>query len=554
MNGRLAFFSHIRPSFLLLLLCFGCKQSPPPAEQFPFLDISSQLAHRHVNGKTGQRYILEIMGAGAALFDYDNDGDLDLFLVQGGPIDGKTERTGGRLFRNDLADGQLAFIDVTQASGIQATGYGMGVAVADYDRDGFSDLYLTNYGDNQLWRNLGNGSFEDVTLKAKANDSGWSAPATFFDYDGDGYLDLYVGNYLKNPLDNPPRCKNLRGAADYCGPGSFQPLQDRLLRNRGDGSFENVTERLGLNTIASPALGVLTLDLNGDGLTDIYVANDAQANNLWVNEGEGRFRDEALLAGLAVNSHGKPEASMGLDAGDYDGDGDWDIIITHLSEETNTLYRNQGGFFEDATDASGLGAPSRPFTGFGGAWLDFDNDGWLDFFVANGAIKRSLENPDSLGQPNQLFHNDGSGIYQEVVISKEPSQNLVSRGVAFGDLDNDGDTDLVVCNNDGPVQLWLNQVGHQAHWLGLRLHDEQGRNVSNAQVVIHLAGGRQLLRRATREGSYCSANDPRILAGLGPNETVAKLVVKWSGGDSESFPGPTIDNYHTLTKGKGRIE
>ncbi|MCH7666921.1 MAG: VCBS repeat-containing protein, partial [Acidobacteria bacterium] len=365
----------------------------------------------HFNGMSGEYYYSEHMGGGVALLDYDLDGDLDLYVTQGHLLgSGKTASDAlfpmpdgpiiDRLYRNDLGDlsdssrgpnrsGGLRFTDVTAESGIVAGGYGMGVAVGDFDNDGWPDLYITNWGSpNQLWRNNGDLTFSDVTQEAGVGETRWSIAAAFLDYDRDGWLDLFVGNYLDYTFSVHKECVSDIGLRDYCGPLSYDSVSDVLYRNRGDGTFEDATTTSLVKNIAASGFGVVTGDFDGNGWLDIYVTNDGLANHLWLNQGDGTFRNEALIAGAAVNDEGRAEASMGVDAGDFDRDGDEDLIMVHLDQETNTLYENLGsGSFEDKSSATRLGAPSLEFTGFGTGFLDYDNDGWLDLFVANGGVK-----------------------------------------------------------------------------------------------------------------------------------------------------------------------
>ncbi|MEE8522364.1 MAG: VCBS repeat-containing protein, partial [Thermoanaerobaculia bacterium] len=401
----------------------------------------------HFNGHSGEFYMAEINSGGGALFDYDNDGDLDIYVVQGQRLDGKdpAEATfppehplplSDRLYRNDLeigSDGRrrLRFTDVTGDSGIEPAAYGFGVAAGDFDNDGWVDLYVTRLGSNTLLRNLGAGAdgpgrFADVTAASATDDHRWSVPAAFVDFDRDGWLDLYVGNYLAFSLADHKVCRTATGARDYCGPTAYRGVPDRLFRNRGliDGTvtFEDVTTAAGIDRVLSKSLGVVAADLDGDGRTDFYVANDMAPNQMWLQRTGGdaiasrhRFSDEALLAGSAVNARGHAEASMGVDAGDVDGDGDDDLFMTHLVRETNTLYLNDGhGNFYDATVESGLAVPSLGHTSWGTAWLDYDNDGRLEMMIANGAV-RVIEKLANAGDPfpfhetNQLFWNAGAG-------------------------------------------------------------------------------------------------------------------------------------------------
>ncbi len=526
----------------------------------------------HFNGMTGNFTIAEITGQGVGLLDFDGDGDLDVYLVQGSLLGDKmsealfpwrgSEPPMDRLFRNDLkvaADGTrtLHFTDVTQASRIRATGYGMGVATGDFDNDGRIDLYVTNLGHNQLLRNRGDGTFEDVTGKAGADDRRWSTCAAFLDYDRDDNLDLYVSNYLDFESDPKRACYSSSSARDFCGPKAYHPVPDRLLHNRGDGTFEDVTARAGIAKEFGAGFGVVAADFNRDGWVDIYVANDGDPNQLWVNDHDGTFHNEALWSGAAVNAQGKAEASMGVDADDFDDDGDDDLFMTHIMEETNTLFVNDGtGIFEDRTSAAGLASISLSKTGFGTGWLDFDNDGWLDLLVLDGAVLSLPErvragDPYPLGQPNYLLRNTGRGTFEPVT---NPGASFaladVSRGAAFGDVDNDGDTDVVVANNNGPTRLLLNRVGSRSHWLGLELlTGKPARDALGARVQVTLPSGRSLWRRVRTDGSFCSARDPRVLVGLGAATSVKAVRVQWPDGTAESWPGPAVDRYTTLHEG-----
>jgi hypothetical protein len=541
-----------------------------------FEDVAEKvgLNFRHYNGMTGKLFLPEIMGSGAALFDYDNDGDMDVFLVQGAVLEpGNNPRETlvpwrgfappqGRLFRNDLEitrDGsrKLRFVDVTEKSGIVATGYGMGVAVGDINNDGRPDLYITNLGSNQMYLNKGDGTFVDVTKESGTDDLRWSTSAAFVDYDRDGWLDLMVVNYAKFSASNSPNCYAATSARDYCTPRAFAAPGNRLFHNRGDGTFEDATVPAGVDKEFGHGLGVVAADFDDDGWIDMYVANDGDPNQLWINQKDGTFKNEALLAGVAVNRDGKTEAGMGVDAGDFDGNGTADIFVTHLMEETNTLFTNLGkSLFEDRTRECGLGMPGRRFTGFGTLFFDYDNDSWLDLLVVNGAVQllpELMRKGDSypLGQPNQLFHNTGKGTFTEVLEQAGPSFQLldVSRGAAFGDIDNDGDTDVVVTNNNGPARLLLNQVGNRNHWLGLRLAGKNGRDMLDAQVDIAVTKNGLLRRRARTDGSYLSANDPRILVGLGNSVDVDTIQVRWPDGSVEKWKAPPVGRYLTLTQG-----
>jgi len=526
-----------------------------------FKEVAEQvgLKFQHYNGMTGKFYLPEITGSGAALFDCDNDGDLDVFLVQGNVLEPNTRPNGtlfGKLFRNDLNPGKtLSFTDVTQKSGIVATGYGMGAAVGDINNDGLPDLYLSNLGSNQMYLNKGDGKFVDVTKESGTDDPRWSTSASFFDYDRDGWLDLMIVNYADFSATNNPSCYAATTAKDYCTPRVFRAPGNRLFHNKGNGTFEDVTAAAGVEKEFGHGLGVVTADFNNDGWIDIYVANDGDHNQLWINQKNGRFVNDALLAGCAVNRNGQAEAGMGVDAGDFDSNGTDDIFITHLMDETNTLYVNLGeGLFEDRTREAGLGMPGRRFTGFGTFFFDYDNDGWLDLFVANGAVQLLPElvrqkNPFPLGQPDQLFRNTGKGSFVEIVDEPEFSLLEVGRGAAFGDVDNDGDTDFLVTNNNGPARLFLNQVGNRNHWLGLRLVGKAGRDMLGAQVEIVVDDKRSLRRRVRTDGSYLSGNDPRVLVGLGAVTRVKAVRVRWPDGTVEEWKDLKINQYTILKEG-----
>jgi len=542
-----------------------------------FTDVAQRvgLDFVHFNGMSGEKYMVEMMGPGGAFLDYDGDGDQDVFVLQGRMLgEGKTIEDAlappngplrARLYRNDLEHAQdgaqvLRFVDVTDASGILADGYGMGVATGDIDNDGDVDIYVANFGENRMFRNNGDGTFEDVTRSSGTEERRWSVAATFLDYDRDGWLDLYVGNYVAHRIASNKRCFAEAGYLDYCGPKAYDPEPDRLFRNRGDGTFEDVTRRSGLGSAFGPALGAIPLDANGDSWIDLYVANDGAPNHLWINRGDGSFVEDALLAGCAVNRDGAPEASMGVDAADFDNDGDEDLFMTHLSKETNTIYVNDGrGTFEDATVRTGLGAPNMRCTGFGTSWLDYDNDGWLDILVVNGAVTLIEEllaagDPYPLHQRKQLFRGTAVGAFEDVSARAGAAFELseVGRGAAFGDVDNDGDTDVLVVNNAGPVRLLINRVGQERHWIGLRLVTRDGRDALGAWVGVFASDGTARFRRVRTAGSYASANDPRVLVGLGDATHVDRVEVLWPDGSAERWPDLPVDGYATLAQGTSR--
>ncbi len=535
------------------------------------------LMFSHFNGMSGDLYYPEIMPPGVALFDYDNDGDVDVFVVQGRmlgskPIDRAWDpprpgsRPGGRLFRNDLevaADGRrrLHFADVTERSGISARGYGMGIATGDYNNDGCVDLYVTNLGSNQLFRNNCDGTFTDVTAASHAASPGWSVSAAFVDFDRDGWLDLFVGHYVNYSVEANVKCFGLAGGPEYCPPHVYTAQPSKLYRNNRNGTFTDVNARAGLSTEFGPALGVSTADFNGDGWMDIYVANDGQPNQLWINQRNGTFKNTALLSGAALGVDGEAKSSMGVDAGDFDNDGDEDLFITELTGQGADLYVNVGGgVFEEHGARAGLRRPTLPFTGFGAAWLDIDNDGWLDLVTVNGAVTQNVDAAArgerfALQQRKQAFRNLGNGRFEDVSTRAGPAfaRADVSRGAAFGDIDNDGDIDIIVGNASGPLRLLLNGVGQRRHWIGLRPVGPDGRrDMLGARVAVIRADGLTLWRRVRSDGSYASASDPRVIAGLGDSNRPVTVRVIWPDGRTETSSDLAIDRYVTIREGAGR--
>ena len=550
------------------------KSSPPPSGPPIFVERATELGidFEQFNGMSGEFYFCEIVGTGAAFFDYDNDGDMDLYIAQGGMLGGKPMSSAilptqyahpstDRLYRNELVEsGSLRFTDVTESSGIVSKGYGMGVAAADYDNDGFVDLYVSNFDENQFFRNLGNGRFEDVTAKTGTEEKRWSTSVAFFDYDADGFLDLYVCNYVDFNCAQNKACYSSTSARDYCGPLSYSAYPDLLFRNRGDGTFENRSALTGIARDFGSALGLACTDFNGDGYLDVFIANDGRENQLWINQTDGTFSNEAIFGGVAFNMDGVAEASMGVDAADFDGDGDFDLFMTHLTDETNTYYANDGsGIFEDLSAKVGLGIPSRRFTGFGTAAIDYDNDGWLVLHTANGAVVTIEEqaragDPFPLHQTNQLFRNVGGGRFQEVSESAGPAFDLseVSRGAAFADVDNDGDMDALIVNNNGPARLLINEVGNKKAWVRFRVVDPSGKyDLLGARLDVSASDGQRRMRRVRTEASYCSSNDPRVLVGLGDSSGTVDVTVHYVGGGSEYWKGLAIRKSHTLTRGSG---
>ncbi len=520
----------------------------------------------------------ENMGAGGSLLDLDNDGDLDVLLVQGGRLgdDQGTASSGDRIFRNELEvttdHVTLQFSETTALVDISSNGYGMGATSGDYDNDGRPDLYITRFGSNQLLRNRSGGpdqaiDFDDVTAMAGVDEPLWSVSAVFFDYDLDGWLDLYVGNYLDFSLAQHRPCSTPAGAPDYCDPSAYDGVADRLFRNLGAGGdgrvrFADMSQTSGLAGVASKSLGAVSADFDGDGWPDLYVANDGMPNQLWINQKDGTFLDDALLAGCAVNRDGTAEASMGVDAADFDADGDFDVFVSHLSGETHTLYVNDGtGFFTDMSSDSGFGGTSLAATGFGTHWLDVDNDGALDLLAVNGAV-RSIEalaragDPNPYHQKNQLFMARGDGSFTDAseLAGTAFEASETSRAALFGDLDNDGDIDVLVTNNNGPVRLLNNNAGQLNNFIGLEIVLRgSGRAALGSRVDLIRPGQPIVSRRVGTDGSYAAGNDPRIIFGLGPSTDPSNEIrVLWPDGTMESWDHVRIGRYTTLRQGTGR--
>ncbi len=512
------------------------------------------LDFHHDSGHDADYVFPEIMGGGAAIFDIEEDGDLDVYLVQSGWIQEAGPRGGNRLYRNDgnAPDGSPRFVDITDSSGAGQDGYGMGVAAGDYDNDGDTDLYVTNVGANALLQNDGQGHFTDVTSSTGTGDPGWGTSAAFVDVDRDGWLDLYVCNYVVWSLDNDLRCENRAGQADYCHPNSYSaPQPDVLYRNNGDGTFRDVSVAYGLRRAFGNGLGVVCGDFNGDGRTDIFVANDSQNNQYWINQGEA-FEDQALVLGCAVDKDGKAKAGMGTCAADIDGDDDLDLLVVNLQAQSDSFYRNEGAYFVDDTPVVGLGTSTRPFTRFGVGWVDFDNDGQLDLFQANGRVTLpdgETHGADPFAEPNKLLIGDGP-TFRLAPVGTIPATSRTSRAAAFGDLNNDGAVDVVVVNRDASAELLMNEKGKTAHWLLVDARQRDGRPDVGAELRFRI-GERHFRRDVNPHFSYLASNDPRVHVGLGPATEVATIEVRWVDGTRETFGPCSADQIVRLQQGTG---
>lgn len=506
----------------------------------------------HENGEHGLLWLAEILGPGVGVLDVDGDGFLDIWAVQGGPLLNRHESLpSDQVFKNISSDDGLQFRSITVEANVEATGYGMGIATGDVDRDGDVDVFLANFGANELWINRGDASFSEMQKESGLAGEEWSVAGSFVDVDGDQALDLYVVNYVGFTTATHKECLGISLKPDYCAPTAYRPSPDKLYLNNEGGKFQDKSKSLNIQSRVGGGLGVISADFDDDGLIDLYVANDPTANFLWRNLGSDGFRDIALITGAAVNGDGKSEASMGVDVRDFDQDCDMDLFMTNLTSETNTLFRNSGkGWFLDATNRAKLGASSYPYTGFGTGWIDVDLDGDLDLLVANGAVSLNANESRSkeelpLGQRNQLWLNDGQGQFVEVLDDEFVLDIEVSRGVAFADLDNDGDIDVLVANNGGPLRVFENVKADGNNWIGLTVKDRDSYAI---HAKLSIVGEPCVSRIVRTDGSYASANDPRVVFGLGKTVEEPKISVTWPDGEAQTFGPLAINQYHVLTR------
>ncbi len=504
--------------------------------QIRLVDVTaaSGVDYGNRSGEPEKRFIVSSLGTGAGLLDYDQDGDLDLYLVNGAPLPGRIPGEGlpNRLYRND---GGFRFTEVTGPAGVGDTGWGFGVAVGDFDNDGLPDLYVANLGPNALYRNRGDGTFDTVANAGGADHPGFSTSAASFDADGDGWIDLFVLGYTADAIADLP----LPGEAAscvwfslpvFCGPAGLTPAPDGFFHNSGDGAFEDATGRFGFDEVeAAYGLGVVAADLDGDRDTDLYVANDSVPNHLWIRDGD-RFREDGLLAGAAYNVDGLAQAGMGVDAGDFDDDGRLDLFVTNFSHDTNTAYRNMGsGFFEDSTTRNALRTPGWFWLGWGTRFIDLDSDGHLDLFVANGHVYPTAAESGSntrYAMPNQVFRNEGDGLFTEI---EWGGGTRSSRGAAFGDLDGDARPDVVVVNIDDRATLLANRSEHRGTLV--RLVGVRSPRDGTGSRIRFAAGGASRLRESHRSGSFLSSSDARVHL---PSEPGA-VEVDWASGTTETL-------------------
>ena len=550
----------VRQAFLIASLCV-VTAGPRAAEvSFRFTDVavSSGLTLPAAAGSTAKNYLVDTTGNGVGFFDYDRDRDLDVLVATGSTLD--RLRTGGdlmvRLFRNDGA----RFTDVTLATGLTRRGWGSGVCVADYDNDGFDDLYVTAFTANVLWSNQGGRRFVATT---QAADPRWSTGCAFGDFDRDGFVDLYVSNYVRHETGKTP--SRTSGACRFlnievaCGPRPLPGAPDRLYRNTGKGTFVDVTRQAGIADPGAYGFAALFTDLDDDGWPDVYVANDSMANLFFRNKRDGTFSEEALASGLAVTADAREQAGMGADVGDYDGDGRLDLVKTNFSQDYTSLYHNDGGgLFSDVSFRSGLAATLGPYLGWGVGLVDLDNDGLLDLFIANGHIYPNIAatGTSTFQQRNQVFRNAGRGRFEHVT-SDVGGPLLVEksyRGAAFGDYDDDGDTDVLVSVLDGGPVLLRNESarGASGHWITLRLEGTaSNRSAVGAKVTVE-AGGRRQVSEVRSGGSYVSQNDLRVRMGLGAATSVERLTIRWPNGKVETLSTPlAADRFYAAREGAG---
>ena len=531
--------------------------------QIQFVDATSEagIDFKHTDGRSGQKYLLETLGSGAVFFDYDNDGDIDLYVVNGADLPGSTSPVPPTniLYRNN---GDATFTDVTAQAAVGDTGYGVGCAAADYDNDGHQDLYVTNYGTNVLYRNNGDGTFTDVTQKAGVGDSRWSTSCAFLDYNLDGYLDLYVVNYIKFSLAES-RWWEVRGFRTYCSPTErlagdvFVSESDTLYRNNGDGTFTDVTEASGV-FFRALGLAVAVGDYDNDGAPDIHIANDMEGDYLFRNNGDGTFANVTLFSGTGYDENGGAGSGMGSAFGDYDNDGYLDLVISNTSSMPVNLFHNERvGFFSDVSFVSGVGQVTLPDFKWAVEFIDYDNDGFNDIFVANGHLQDNVEQfaDATYAQQDVLFQNQRGGKFVDVSVETgfQLLPKKVGRGAAFGDYDNDGDIDIFLNNSNQTANLLRNDGGNKNHWLMIKtVGTESNRDGIGTRINL-ISGGVSQVKEVRSGSSYLSQNDLRVLFGLGNRTTVDQIQVRWPSGVVETFSDVEVGQRLIIKEKEGVI-
>ena len=543
----------VRVVFILMVSSKTCFFAADVGAKTQFVDatLETSIDFEHIDGRSGQKFLLETLGCGVALLDFNADGYLDIYCVNADTLPGteSSQPICNRLYRNN---GNMTFMDVTHQAGVPGNGYGVGCCIGDYDNDGDPDIYISYFGRNQLYSNNGDGTFSDLTQQAGVGDSRWGTSCSFADYNNDGYLDLYVANYVDFQLDNNPKCS--RGNfPTYCNPDIFPSTSGILYHNNRDGTFTDVSESAGIRK-AGKGLGVVWGDYDNDRDLDLFVANDLMQDFLFRNEGNGSFTEISMLIGVAFNEDGLPLNGMGTNFGDYNNDGNLDLIVTNFQDQTNLLFHNEGdGFFTDLSYSSGIGEKSLIYLSWGVDFLDYDNDSYLDIFVVNGHIDDNIEDFSEIGtyeQRNQLFKNRGDGTFEEVGFHSGSGLQLykVSRGMAHGDLDNDGDLDIVITNLNQKLDILRNDGGNEKNWLAIKcIGRKSNRDAIGARVRVKTEETTQI--REVRSGaSYLCQSDLRAYFGLGMAEK-AEIEIEWPSGAKQSF-GPVRSNQILLIEEK----
>ena len=544
-------------SILLLVLGLANNILIQSSASVKFTDITqtSGVQFKHENGKSYKKYFTETLGSGVALFDYDNDNDLDIYFINGCSLDNsKTVRAYNHLYRNN---GNLTFTDVTTESQTGNQGCGTGVCSGEYNNDSWLDIYITNFRSNVLYRNNKDGTFTDVTEIANVDSQEWSTGCSFSDVDGDGDLDLYVANYVNFSIEKHTPCR-VNGVLAYCSPRVYDGLKDVFFRNNGDGTFTQNTQGSGFGYTAGRGLGVIFADYDNDNDTDLYVANDANQDFLYQNDGRGVFRETGQISGVGFSEHGLVENGMGVDFGDYDNDGLFDIVVTNFQHQTNTIYHNEGNsFFNDVSYDSGTGSVTMPYLAWGTNFFDFNNDSWLDLFIANGHLDNNIQLFDTsttYAQINHLFKNNGDGTFTD--LAKKLGLNAIysSRGSAVGDIDNDGDLDLVISNLDQPPNIMRNDIiSNINNWLNIKLIGNTCNYSAIGSHVILTATNMRQIREVRSGSSYLSHSDLRLHFGLG-NHSVVDLEVRWTNGEIEEFRKVKSNQFIKIIEGAGHLQ